>query len=434
MSRAAIARLMDEMTPQELSDLHQQIQLQLEGADQHLSVRNDTRRTVNYRYKAKLGTVTPSSMKKVLFQTHSSCVLGVSLGSANSEGDRFEGSIRWIAQNFSRCILVVADSIYRHTLQITEHIAPEEGCVEALKLGADFIAEHRAIVDQYRDECEFEWRCMSQIEQHPEFSCYHQAYHDLYEHDGHVQAAINDEAHKYLAGLSRDAGSTGSLSTEQSVAVSAKYLLEESAIFTCLCEQGEPVFVYPGTIKPLLIFSQYDGAGVPEPIRKLVMVRLNLSTKNVYFSADPGPLAEEALLPAHACSVLGDLSDEHWAHIQQHAEHRRFQAGDVLVPKGRTNRALTILLKGHAEVLEGDWNSGEVKRTLACGPVSMFGERSFLEGEPATKTLAALTDGELLELSAYSLKKMKKKVPSTVTHLLSDIARVLAVRIDQARA
>ncbi len=435
MSRSTITRLMDEMSLEELSDLKNQIDAQIENGScnkneiNNITAQPSEPRVVKYRYKAQWGTVIPSHMKKTVLQDHNTCMLGISLGSANSEGDRFEGSIRWIAQNFSRCILVVADSIYRYTLQVIHKAPMESATTDALKLGEAFIAAHAAIIDRYRDECDFEWRCMSQVEQHSDFESYHEAYKTLYEQDAQIQSAINDEADKYLAGLASADVVLDSQEKDRASAISAKYFLEETAIFTCLCQQDTSVLIYPGTIKPLQIFSQAGIEGVPDPILKLIMIRLNLSSKTPYFCSAGSMPAVASLVPAYACSVLDDLTDEHWGHIRQYCEHKKFQVGDILVPKGKPNRALTILLKGNAEVLEGDWDSGQVNRTMEYGPVSLFGERSFFEGEPATKTLAALTDGELLELNSYSLKKMKKKVPATVTYLLSDIARLLAVRV-----
>ncbi len=430
MSNPLIPHLMQSMSLEELLILQEQVKDRIDDKRSLIDkqVKSSQSRTIKYRYKIRWGTITPKHMKKQVLQGNGSCMLGISLGSAKSEGDRFEASIRWISQHFSRCVLVLADSIYRYTFQVTNKVNIEAGRAAALKLGGQFVDDYQEIINRYRESCDFQWVKMSEIEQCPNFAHYHQSYQQLYHNDQQFHQQMNSEAQSYLSALADAQTLLHPLEKAQNIALSAEYFLEESAIFTCMCANGEHTLLYPGTIKPLQILSEGVMPGIPEPIRKLILVRLNQSTQTPYFSP-PGKSDDTTYAPAYSSSILENLNDEEWSHILQYTDHRQFQAGDVLVQQGETARFLVILLKGNVEVISGDWHTGDVKQTLICGPISLFGERSFLEGYPVSKTLAALTDGEILLLTSRSLQKMVRRVPSTALHLLTDIARVLATRL-----
>jgi tRNA-dependent cyclodipeptide synthase len=427
MSNLVITNLIQGMPIEELSTLQAQVQACI--LDIRKTATLDHSRIIKYRYRIRCGTVTPKAMKKQVLQGGEACMLGVSLGSPKSQGDRFEGTIRWISQNFSRCSLVLADSIYRYTYQITDHTPIEEATIAALSMGHQFINDYQSVVEKYSSKCDFQWIKMSDVEQYDHFDDYHKAYKQLYTNNQQFYQQINAEAESYLSGLSQADTLLHPTVRAKNIALSAKYFLEESVIFTCLCEHQHNTLLYPGTIKPLQILSAGVIEGIPEPIRKLTLVRLNQSSQTPYFDPPGKSDSNITYAPAYCSSILQNLTDDEWSNILQYTEHRQFQAGDVLVQQGSTNKLLVILLKGNAEVLSGDWQTGNVEQTRVCGPMSLFVERSLLEGYPVSKTLAALSDGEILLLTNRSLQKMIKKVPSTALHLLKDIARVLASRL-----
>jgi hypothetical protein len=74
---------------------------------------------------------------------------------------------------------------------------------------------------------------------------------------------------------------------------STDYLLEESALFSCLVDAGMPVFVYPGAIKTFQRISEGEFAQVPESLRKLVFVALRLEKAGLY-AFDHPPADEPA--------------------------------------------------------------------------------------------------------------------------------------------
>lgn len=385
---------------------------------------------IKYRYIADMGTVSPQSIKKTVLKDYDACMLGISLGNQKSELDKFQGTIKWISAHFNRCALVVGDSIYKYTLQIQQNLSIKDAISLALTNGQNFIAEHESIVARYRDRCDFDWICMSDVEENINFDIYHKIYKKIYYKDAFFRSQINLSSENYLCGLPNSQKLLSAPLLQKNIDICANYFLEESAIFTCLCESNWNVLVYPGTIKPLQILSKGEIDGVPKPMLKLIQIRLNLQKSTPYFIRTVQEDNSMQLDPAYGFSVLQNFKQDEWASLLNYTKRKSIQAGDVLLSPVNTNRSLIILIKGNVEILTGDLEKGNVKPIAKCGAISFLGERSFLGEPPTSKIVAALTDCEILILTNQSYEKMKRQVPKLGLKLLSELAKVLAIRIN----
>ncbi len=430
MTKKVIENL-DEMSLEELLDFRKQLDYVLRQKrceNKALIMLSDINMS-KYRYKATMGTVNPQHMKQNVLKDNDKCMLGVSLGSPKSEEDRFEGTIRWISQHFKSCALVVGDSIYRYTLQVTDKMSPEDAKPAALQIGHDFVTKHEPIVSRYREACDFEWICMSQVEQHTNFTTYHELYQKLYEHDSVFHSQVNMGSEKYLGGLSNAQELLEPSTKIQNIAISANYFVEESAIFTCLCEDNWHVLIYPGTIKPLQILSEGKIANVPKSMLKLTQIRLNLKKKIPYISSTEQYDNSIRLKPAYGYHGIGRLKSQTWSQLMHYSRHKTFQAGDIISHMWDTKPDLGILYKGNVEILNSNLNTGKIQQVDTFGAVSFIGKLNFLSGSPFVETVVALTDGEILLLNERSFKKMRRTYQGATLDLLYHLTKVLHLRI-----
>lgn len=95
------------------------------------------------------------------------------------------------------------------------------------------------------------------------------------------------------------------------------------------------------------------------------------------------------------------------------------QAGAVLTRQGQTGGLAYVIASGTAEVVRGG------KRLARLGPGDVVGELSLLDGEPRSATVKALTDLEVLEISADDLRRLLRKAPSVTRKLLEALAERL---------
>ena len=389
-------------------------------------------RTLKPQLTVRVGTVTPAHLKKKLLTDYPDCMLGISLGNASMEEDKLEASIRWISENFTYCALVVGDSIYRYTLQATKKMSPEESKPAALQTGRDFIAKYDPMIDRYRDSCNFEWVCMSEVQQHANFEEHLQVYQQLYAENDLFQTLVDESSNKYLSGAF-DMESLSAHEKAEKLNITINYFVEESAIFTCLCEENQCVLIYPGTIKPLQIITGDKIKGVPEPIRKLIQVRINLNEKGYRVVRD-----EKYNIPVQTQSTnqpkfMDKIKDIVWDTFLSYTKKKKYRAGDMLVFEGMRNTDLYILIKGHAEALTGNMETGQLTYTSTLEAPSFINEQTFLDGSPRTTTIAALTDCEVLFLPGKAFHKMLRINPEIAAPLLLDIAQALATRISHEK-
>ena len=96
-----------------------------------------------------------------------------------------------------------------------------------------------------------------------------------------------------------------------------------------------------------------------------------------------------------------------------------FPAGSVLTRQGAAGGIAFVIASGKAEVVRGG------RRLATLGPGDVVGELSLIDGEPRSATVRALTDLEVLEISAEDLRRLLRKAPSVVRKLLEALSERL---------
>lgn len=394
-----------------------------------------------HRYHARVTRVAPQRLKKSFTEAGERCMLGISLGSPNMEGAKFEACIQWISEHFSSCALILGDSLFRHTLQVTGTLpATTNWRQEALASGCRFQQEYSPVVEKYQGACTFQWIPLSRIEEYPKFAGYHQAFQQLYQSHQAFRGVVDDFADYYLARVaereetSAAAEPIADAERERLRGFARSYLLEESALFTCLYEEGWSVFIYPGSIRSFEEIAEGHVPEVPEPLRRSIFVSLAYDKGGLYFASGTDTFypvrVDEAIERNPDYEVLGALDEEGWHRLLKYTQRKTYRAGDIVMrADDRTNRELFILIKGACEVLKGDWQSGVLQRValIPCGAV--FGEQSFVDSRARTATVAAIEDSETLILGPKRLQQMCKNDADIAAVLLLDIARVLSLRL-----
>lgn len=94
-------------------------------------------------------------------------------------------------------------------------------------------------------------------------------------------------------------------------------------------------------------------------------------------------------------------------------------AGTVLTRQGAAGGLAYVIAKGTAEVVRGG------RRLARLGRGDVVGELSLIDGEPRSATVKAVSDLEVLELSAQDLHKLLRKAPSVTRKLLEALSERL---------
>ena len=130
---------------------------------------------------------------------------------------------------------------------------------------------------------------------------------------------------------------------------------------------------------------------------------------------------------APAITFLGDATVDDWSVVISHCERRRFRSGDVVVQLGDIDRSLLIVVEGDLESVAE--RKGRTRRLSPAPAGSVVGELGFLDGRPRSASVIAVTDGEILRMSATSFESLAAVHPRIGRMILSDLGRILATRL-----
>ena len=124
---------------------------------------------------------------------------------------------------------------------------------------------------------------------------------------------------------------------------------------------------------------------------------------------------------------LTQASDAEWNALLKATKLKRYPPREPIVNAGDSGRQLYILLSGRAEVsvLRGD---GRRQQIAVIEPGSVFGEQAFLDGQPRSATVSAISECEVRSLAWRDFLVFREKQPLVACEVLSDIGRTLSLR------
>lgn len=394
------------------------------------------------RYRASVARVSPDHLRADLTDLHERCMLAVSLGSQTFEGAKLEATIEWIAENFKRCAVLVADSIYRLTLQVTRDLPAESSREVALQMGREFVDTYRPLFEQH-SACHFEFVLFSDIEATPDFKAYFAGFVEFYQTDADFRTSVEGFSQLYL-----ERG--GKLDEEEIREVvwlkrqmATLYLLEESAVFALMNRDGWPVLVYPGSIRTFQDIAEGLFPGVPEHLKSLVFVSLRLNRTGLYYDDHAVRQIRRSAISDNGRGLTAAWTEDWWDIVtskgHKYTTRRVFRQRDTLLECGQPDDgAVYLLLEGSVEI---DLPSlgGDIKQQVAILEAgSVFGEQAFLDGLPRTASVIARTDGRACMLSREGFERLRVDHPQLACSLLAYLGKVQSVRkrkyTEEARA
>jgi CRP-like cAMP-binding protein len=141
---------------------------------------------------------------------------------------------------------------------------------------------------------------------------------------------------------------------------------------------------------------------------------------------DTQPRDEFVFLPA--------WREQDWAKLLEHTQARAYEAGDIVIRAGDAERTLYLVASGAFEVLLPRGESGRLVRFSTVETGSVVGEQSFLDGNPRSATIRAVTAGQMFQLSLEAFEVFAAREPKLARDILFDLGRILSLRLRQTTA
>lgn len=198
------------------------------------------------RYKAGIHSVSPAA-HRTTFEDHEACFLGVSLDNSNFTPAKFDSMLTWVSRRFTRCTVLIGDSIHRLTLASTG-IHPDQALKHALDLGQQFIRAQQPVLDAHRPVTDFTVVTCGQVQESEEYAEFHYELRTLFAKDEAFRTSVEAFGRAYHA---KHSPTVSAAERRQRIDASSAYFLEEFAVFCCLTRRGLPVMVYPGEFSTL---------------------------------------------------------------------------------------------------------------------------------------------------------------------------------------
>lgn len=126
--------------------------------------------------------------------------------------------------------------------------------------------------------------------------------------------------------------------------------------------------------------------------------------------------------------VFRYLNDDEYLALLQTAARRTFKPGALLIRQGEEQTGLFILVNGNAKVVRD--HDGFMVDISQHGPGEIFGDMSFLEGQPASASVEAC-DPEVLAIaiSRDNINSFINKDPNFAGRFYQSLAAILSQRL-----
>ena len=121
------------------------------------------------------------------------------------------------------------------------------------------------------------------------------------------------------------------------------------------------------------------------------------------------------------------LSEADWKTFLDHTTAIYFRPGDVLIHQGDMARSLYIVAEGQLEVVLSMAN-GARRHLRVVNASSVIGDLAFLDAQPRTASVIALTAGSTYRLTMEDFAQLRQTAPALATAVLLDIAQVVSRR------
>jgi len=226
--------------------------------------------------KVEIEKILPNVSTDELF-SHRKCYLGISLENPVFNVDSLAAMLFWASEHFDQCKVIVGDYLCRFNERILKGLDNSAAETDAEELGRVFIEKAANLFAELPADKIILTRWKDHL-QSDEFNYAKTILDDLFANEPDFTAAVEKDAFSFVK-RHQKRGNTIAVTTEQAIELSCKYILEETAVFSALSEQGWNVELYPGSeLNVLAEIAKGNFITVPQGLKKRINVELKITT------------------------------------------------------------------------------------------------------------------------------------------------------------
>ncbi len=236
--------------------------------------------TSDYPYKkadlpeVRIEKILPKVSEQQLY-AHKKCYLGISLENPIFAGPPLQAMLDWATERFEQCLVIVGDDLCRYNERILNGFDWPEAVNAAHKLGDSFVINTKNIFESFSPH---KIR-LTRWDQHlhsPEYMQARPILDKLFESNSEFRASVERDAFSFVE-RQKKRHNNFAVSIEEAIGLSCEYLLEETAVFSALSEQGWRVELYPGPELHVLVdVAAGKYPDVPNGLKQRINVELKV--------------------------------------------------------------------------------------------------------------------------------------------------------------
>jgi len=134
--------------------------------------------------------------------------------------------------------------------------------------------------------------------------------------------------------------------------------------------------------------------------------------------------------PSHYdMTFLAQWGNNEWRNLLDHSQTYRFSAGDFAIRHGDIERAFYLVAFGQFEILSSSPNDSANRLLSIVETGSILGEQTFLDNQPHSTDIRAITDGELVRVSYTAFETFSAHEPELARDVLLELGRIVSLRL-----
>ena len=186
--------------------------------------------------------------------------LQISVGMPYHESDKFIATINWVKDRFEKVIICVNDTLQRYNLMYENDLNESDAKFKTMEMGRQWISRNLSSISLLNEPILYRWE---EWIQNPEYEINLQKVENLYASNQEFREAVEKNIEEFW--IRRQKNPTYQISNKSRFfALSRRYLLEETAVFSMMFSENKAVDVYPGTtLLPVTIFKGRQVQGAP---------------------------------------------------------------------------------------------------------------------------------------------------------------------------
>lgn len=223
------------------------------------------------RYRAKVSLIAPQMSLEQVSELKTN-MIGISLGTKNSEGMRLAASLEFMCTNFERSAIIITDDIYRLTLQVRDDVPEDISKAEAILEGENWFFRNKQLIERYQQFYDIKVIYLSDLANEPLYIQLLADMKELAQTSEVFKVELDLFVKYYMDRIFSEEEKTDTDLFRLKCNWGKEYLIEECAYFAYLKEVGWNSFCHAGTITTFERFANGEIANAPKQLLDLPFI------------------------------------------------------------------------------------------------------------------------------------------------------------------